>query len=143
MVLVPISGVLSRAWCVPLVSRRWQIAQLHDLAAGDLLVAIAGYGAFRFQWRLLLDIGVTLKDLLSARVLIPKLLPTWRMGVQGAAAEAFDGRQMSSADLVQRRGRVGVALLDKLLDDRDQLFDRLRAPRLICFSASSAKKRST
>ncbi|RPI42888.1 MAG: hypothetical protein EHM67_06000 [Hyphomicrobiaceae bacterium] len=40
-----------------------QIAQLHDLAAGDLLVAIAGYGAFVFNGWLLLDIALTLKDL--------------------------------------------------------------------------------
>ena len=64
MVLVPISGVLSRAWCVPLVSRRWQIAQLHDLAAGDLLVAIRGLWGLPFSMAaLLLDIALTLKDL--------------------------------------------------------------------------------
>ena len=66
------------------------------------------------------------------------------MGVQGAAAEAFDGRQNVVGGLGPAQGPwVGVALLDELLDDRDQLFDRLVGAALDLLLASSAKKRST
>ena len=56
------------------------------------------------------------------------------MCVQGAAAEALDGCQ----NVVGRLGptywlRVGVALLDELLDSRDQLFDRLVSAALDLF----------
>ena len=48
------------------------------------------------------------------------------MDVEGAAAEAFDGRQNVVGGLgpAQRLGSA-LLLLDKRLDDRDQLFDRL------------------
>ena len=39
-----------------------QIAQLQDLAAGHLLVAIAGYGALLNAGWLLLEIALTLRD---------------------------------------------------------------------------------
>ena len=76
--------------------------------------------------------------------LILKFLSAWRMGFQGAAANRSMDARMSSADLVQRKG-LGSALrclMNSSMAAISCLTD-LWAPRLICFSASSAKKRST
>jgi hypothetical protein len=72
---------------------------------------------------------------IRASVPIQMLLSVWRMGLQGAAAETVDGCQ----NVV---GGLGALLDEALMATISSLTD-LWAPRLICFSASSAKKRST